>query len=106
MLALVDGVEEATDEVLKQNYEHVQLEMQQQQARIDGAALQVVKEEAKEDEVTREDMVDAMNGQGDHTNETELVEEKETEHVYVQSQGEGVGDEAVMGGLEGGGGGF
>ncbi|KAH4011370.1 hypothetical protein HBH98_203480 [Parastagonospora nodorum] len=76
-----------------------------QQAQIQETA-QHQQQQQEDDEVTRADMVDAMNGQGDHTNETELVEEKEPEHVHVQSAGVGEGGEAVMGSIEGVGGGF
>ncbi|EAT81007.2 hypothetical protein SNOG_11299 [Parastagonospora nodorum SN15] len=77
-----------------------------QQAQIQETAQHQQLQQQEDDEVTRADMVDAMNGQGDHTNETELVEEKEPEHVHVQSAGVGEGGEAVMGSIEGVGGGF
>ncbi|KAH5922099.1 hypothetical protein HBI87_231710 [Parastagonospora nodorum] len=77
-----------------------------QQAQIQETAQHQQLQQQEDDEVTRADMVDAMNGQGDHTNETELVEEKEPEHVHVQSAGGGGGGEAVMGSIEGVGGGF
>lgn len=101
MLSVVSGPDSSlffTDEsLLEQKEKEAQQQQQQQQEQ----------EESKQqdDEVTREDMVDAMNGQGDHTNETELIEEKEPEHMHVQSA-VGEGGEIVMGGMEGGGGGF
>ncbi|KAH5155286.1 hypothetical protein HBH69_111090 [Parastagonospora nodorum] len=89
-----EKIEEAAQQAqIQETAQHQQQQQQQQQ-------------QQEDDEVTRADMVDAMNGQGDHTNETELVEEKEPEHVHVQSAGVGEGGEAVMGSIEGVGGGF